>query len=110
MVALLFAMEMFVYLYVWRKYYSDLMEITYARLGHWMIVAIYGVMLFIFTVIFAGWRIGYLRNFNMVYAQSLTSICANIMIYFQIVLLTKHFYTVVPIIAMTAIDIIIISF
>ena len=109
MVALLFAMEMFVYLYVWRKYYSDLMEITYARLGHWMIVAIYGVMLLIFTVIFAGWRIGYLRNFNMVYAQSLTSVCANIMIYFQIVLLTKHFYTVVPIVAMTAIDIIIIS-
>lgn len=110
MVAMLFLTEMFIYLYVWRKYYSDLMEVTYARLGHWMIVAVYGIMLLIFTAIFEGWRIGYLRNFNMVYAQALTSICANTMIYFQIVLLTRHFYSAFPIIAMTAIDIIIISF
>lgn len=110
MVAILFALEMVVYQFVWRKYYSDLMEITYARLGHWMMVAVYGVMLLIFTVIFAGWRIGYLRNFNMVYAQSLTSICANTMIYFQIVLLTRHFYSIAPIVAMTAVEIILISF
>ena len=109
LVALLFVIEMFVFLYVWRTYYSNLMEITYAKLGHWMIVAVYGIMLCIFTVIFAGWKIGYLRMFNMVYLQSLTTVWANIIIYLQIVLLTRHFYSVVPILLMTATDIIVIA-
>ena len=106
-VALLFLAEMFVFRYVWRTYYSDLMEITYAKLGHWMIVAVYGIMLCIFTLIFAGWKIGYLRIFNMVYLQSLTALCANVVIYLQIVLLTKHFYTIIPLLLMSLVDIVI---
>ena len=69
-VAILFLAEMFIFHYVWRMYYSNLMEITYANLGHWMIVGVYGLMLCIFTVLFAGWKIGYLRIFNTVYLQS----------------------------------------
>lgn len=109
LVALLFVTEMFLYKYVWRNYYSDLMEITYARLGHWMMIGVYGVVLCVFTAIFGGLKIGYLQNFNMIYAQSLTSLCSNIMIYLQIVLLTRHFYTVVPLLVMTLIEIVIIS-
>lgn len=107
-VALLFLAEMLIFHYVWKTYYSNLMEITYAKLGHWMIVAVYGIMLCIFTIIFAGWKIGYLRVFNMIYLQTLTALCANIVIYLQIVLLTKHFYTVVPLIFMTLTDLVVI--
>jgi len=110
LVAVLFAAEMFMYKYVWIEYYSELMEISYARLGHWMMVAVYGVVLCVFTAIFGGLKIGYLRNFNMIYAQSLISICANIMIYLQIVLLTKHFYTILPLLLMTLAEIVVISF
>ena len=108
-VAILFLAEMFIFHYVWRTYYSNLMEITYANLGHWMIVGVYGLMLCIFTVLFAGWKIGYLRIFNTVYLQSIATLGANVIIYLQIVLLTKHFYSIVPIIAMSAIDIAIIA-
>ena len=107
-VALLFFVEMLVFRYVWMSYYSGLMEIAYAKLGHWMIVAVYGIMLCIFTLIFAGWKIGYLRVFNMIYLQTLTVLCANVVIYLQIVLLTKHFYSVVPLAFMTLMDIVII--
>lgn len=41
LVAVLFAAEMFMYRYVWKEYYSELMEISYARLGHWMMVGVY---------------------------------------------------------------------
>jgi len=108
-VAILFLAEMLLFYYVWRTYYSDLMEITYANLGHWMIVGVYGLMLYIFTVLFAGWKIGYLRIFNTVYLQSIATISANIIIYLQIVLLTKHFYSVVPIIVMSLADVAIIA-
>ena len=108
-VAILFLAEMLLFYYVWRTYYSDLMEITYANLGHWMIVGVYGLMLCIFTVLFAGWKIGYLRVFNTVYLQSIATISANIIIYLQIVLLTKHFYSVVPIIVMSIIDVAVIA-
>ena len=108
-VAILFLIEMFAFHYVWRTYYSNLMEITYANLGHWMIVGVYGLMLCIFTVLFAGWKIGYLRIFNTVYLQSVATICANVIIYLQIVLLTKHFYSVVPILLMTVLEISVIA-
>lgn len=108
-VAILFLAEMLLFHYIWRTYYSDLMEITYANLGHWMIVGVYGLMLCIFTVLFAGWKIGYLRIFNTVYLQSIATISANIIIYLQIVLLTKHFYSIVPMIVMSLIDVAIIA-
>ena len=41
MVVILFSAEMMIYYYVWTRYYSDYMEITYARLGHRMMVAVY---------------------------------------------------------------------
>ncbi len=109
MVVILFSAEMMIYYYVWTRYYSDYMEITYARLGHRMMVAVYGVVLCIFTHIFGGLKIGYLRNFNMIYSQSLISLFANVMIYLQIVLLTKHFYTVIPLLVMTLVEIVVIS-
>lgn len=100
-IALLFIMEMLLYGYVWINYYSSYMEIQYAGLGHVMMVAIYGVMLLVFTVIFECWQIGYLKNFNMIYAQTLTAICANFIIYLQITLLIKYLASFIPLIIMT---------
>ena len=102
------SLEMVAYWYVWVNYYNQHMEVPYNRTGHWLMVAVYGLLLVIFNIIYGGWRVGYLRTRNMIYSQTLADLCANFMIYLQITLLTKHFLNVGPLLAMTAVQVIII--
>ena len=98
------SLEMVVYWYVWVNYYNQYMEVPYNRTGHWLMVAVYGLLLVIFSVIYGGLRVGYQRTKNMIYSQTLAGLCANFMIYLQITLLTKHFLNVGPLLVMTAVQ------
>lgn len=97
-------METGIYGYVWMHYYNRYMEIPYNRTGHWLMAAVYGLLLIIFNIIYGGLRVGYLRTGDMIYSQMLAGVCANCMIYLQITLLTKHFQTAVPLVGMTLIQ------
>lgn len=107
--AILCGLEMALYLYIWINYYNKLMETPYNRTGHWLIVTVYGIFLLIFSKLYGGLKIGYLRTTNMIYSQTLASISATALIYLQITLLTKHFQYIIPLLVMTLIDIFIIS-
>ncbi len=98
------SLEMIAYWYVWVNYYNQHMDVPYNRTGHWLMVAVYGLLVVIFNIIYGGWRVGYLRTRNMIYSQTLATFCANFMIYLQITLLTKHFLNVGPLLAMTAVQ------
>ena len=102
--AVLIGLEVMVYGHVWLKYYNGFMEFPYNRTGNWLIMAVYGILLLVFSAIYGGLRIGYLRIFNIIYSQVLTSFCTNIIIYLQITLLTKHFQNPVPLLAMTGVE------
>ncbi len=102
------SLEMVAYWYVWVNYYNQHMEVPYNRTGHWLMVAVYGLLLVIFNIIYGGWRVGYMRTRNMIYSQTLAGLCANFMIYLQITLLTKHFLNVGPLLAMTAVQFVVI--
>lgn len=78
------------------------MEVPYNRTGHWLMVAVYGILLIIFSRLFGGLQIGYMKIGNMIYSQVLATFCANVMIYLQITLLTKHFQNMGPMAAMMA--------
>ena len=47
-------------------------------------------------------RLGYFRNGELIYTHTLATICANAVSYIPIVLLVKHFKTVMPLVFMTA--------
>ncbi len=95
------SVQMGFYWYVWLHYYNQQMEVPYNRTGHWLMVAVYGLLLVIFNIIYGGLRVGYQRTRNMIYSQSLATVCANFMIYLQITLLTKHFQNAGPMLVMT---------
>ncbi len=97
------SLEMAAYWYVWLNYYNQKMETPYNRTGHWLIVAVYGILLIIFNLLYGGLKIGILKTGNMIYSQTLACICANAMIYLQITLLTKHFQTLIPLLIMTGV-------
>ena len=100
--AVLLCTQMVLYWYIWKQYYNIRMEVPYNRTGHWLMVAVYGIMLIIFSRLFGGLRIGYMKIGNMIYSQVLATFCANVMIYLQITLLTKHFQNMGPMAAMMA--------
>ena len=107
--ASLVSVEMAMYWHVWLKYYNNLMEFPYNRTGNWLIVAVYGIFLIVFSMIYGGFRIGYLRIFNIIFSQTLVSGCANVIMYLQITLLTKRFRNPVPLLVMTLAELAFIS-
>ena len=99
--------EMAIYWTVWLRHYNIEMEIPYNRTGNWMIVAVYCLILLIFSKMYGGLKIGYLKTFNIIYSQFLTTISANALIYLQITLLIKHFTSIVPLVYMTVLQLLV---
>ena len=87
--------------HVWRNYYSLLMETQYWRKGHLMILAFYLFGSFILPRIYGGWKVGYLRVFNIIYSQCLGMAMTNALMYCLVILLTKHVENPVPLLLMT---------
>lgn len=107
--AVLLALEMGAYWYVWLNYYNIKMEVPYNRSGHWLMVAVYGLLLLLFNQIYGGFKIGYLKTGSMIYSQTLATLCANGMIYLQITLLTKHFQIAGPLAVLMVLEFLIIA-
>ncbi|RKJ00095.1 exopolysaccharide biosynthesis polyprenyl glycosylphosphotransferase [bacterium D16-54] len=98
------SLEAAAFWYVWLHFYNQKMETPYNRSGHWLMVAVYGIFLVLFNILYGGLKVGYLRTGNMIYSQFLAALCANIMAYLQITLLTKSFQNLIPLLAMTCIQ------
>lgn len=102
--AIVLSLEMIAFWYTWLHFYNQKMETPYNRTGHWLMVAVYGIFLVLFNILYGGLKVGYLRTGNMIYSQFLAVFCANVMAYLQITLLTKSFQAVYPLITMTIAD------
>ena len=85
--------------YMWRRYYSPLMETEYWRRGHWLMLAFYLFWSYVLPGIYGGWKVGYLKPFHIIYSQSLGMLLADLLMYVIIVLLTKHFGNPLPLCA-----------
>lgn len=105
---LLIAIETLFFAYVWVKMYNPKMEWPYIRLGHYFIAGVYASALFTFSNMYGALKLGYMKTYEAVYAQTLASVCTNGLMYIPIVLLTKHFQSIIPLLWLTAADFIII--
>lgn len=108
MIIVLLLAEMTIYYIVWKKHYNPQMMVPYDVKGNYMIAAVYGIVVLIFSHIYGALHIGYLKMGNLVYSQFLAAFCSNIMIYLQITLLIKRFHTAVPLLWMMVLETLII--
>lgn len=97
----LIAVESVIFMFVWMYCYNEYMEMPYQRLGHYFLAAVYALILFVFSSMYGSLRLGYFRNLELIYTHTLATICANAVSYIPIVLLVKHFMSVLPLIWMT---------
>lgn len=104
----LMCLILFIYHLLWSGYYNKIIESPFWRRGNWMMVFLYGVLLFFFMKMYGGFKVGYLRSGNLIYSQILSVFLTNLFTYFQIAVLDKHFLSLVPILLMTVADALII--
>ena len=78
--------------------------------GNQVVIGLYVLMLYFFYKIYGGFKVGYLRVFEVIYSQILSVVCVNFITYLQLCLigrwrLGEH---LTPMQAMTGIDLIIV--
>ena len=87
--------------YVWWEFYADRIIVPFYRKGNYLVIALYILMLYIFSRIYGGYRIGYYRISEIVYSQVLALCITNGITYLQISLIGRQFLWFVPILVMT---------
>ena len=98
------AMQMSLYWIVWLYHYNSNIELPFFRKGNWLMVALYGVLLFFFVHIYGGLKVGYLRKGEIIYSQILGLFCVNAITYIQICLLDRHFVNAGPLFIITVLQ------
>lgn len=92
------------YIYVWQKVYNDIMQNgmwrSFHRKGFWLLAAVYFVLLFFFTATYGGLKVGFLKPMDVFFSQVISLICANVVSYFQISLLSLGLVTPYPLFLM----------
>ncbi len=94
--------------FVWYGSYVKQLDIPFFRRGDWAVIGVYALILFLLTHLYGGFKIGYLRLMDVLYSQILSLICANVVAYIQVVLISREYLSTVPILKMTIVQIAII--
>ncbi|OUQ20083.1 exopolysaccharide biosynthesis polyprenyl glycosylphosphotransferase [Lachnoclostridium sp. An14] len=103
--AVLTGMMVAVYAYVWTDYFNgQMLQAPFFRRGNWMMICLYGVLLIFFMKLYGGYKVGYLKNGNLIYSQILSVCFTNTFTYFQIAVLDKRFYSPAVLLLMTLVE------
>lgn len=81
------ALEIAVFAYNWLEHFQysvvePLRDFWFK--GHLLEIAIYGVILFFFSKMYGGMRLGYLKNVEIIFSQVFATFMANVLIYAEL--------------------------
>lgn len=107
---MIIAIQILLYAYCWFAYYDTIIpeEYSFWRRGHWLVIAIYGILLLIISNVYGAYKIGYLRVMDVLFSQILSVVCVNIITWLQICLINRWIITPLPMLALTIWDVIVI--
>ncbi len=94
--------------FVWYDYYRKLIFAPFWRKGNWVLIAIYGMMDALFSKLYGGLKVGYLKRIDVFYSLSLAMLCTNIVAYFQITLINRWFLSPLPMLELTGVELVMI--
>lgn len=93
-----------IFAFFWYRYYSEAIVLPYYRRGNWVLIGIYGLLTALFFKAYGGFKVGYLKKTDMLYSQSISMVCVNVVAYFLISLIGRHFMNAAPVLMMTLAD------
>lgn len=98
--------ESLIFAVAWYQFYSKYLWLeSFWFWGDIFMVCMYAGYQLLFMYIYGAMKIGYLKGTNVIYSQALSGLCANAVMYVQILLLWRHFPNPVPMLIMTAVEI-----
>lgn len=103
---ILLAIHIVMFAFVWYTQYVEQLETPFYLRGDWAVIGVYGLILFLLTHLYGGFKIGYLRLMDVLFSQILSLVCANIVAYIQIALISRKYLSFIPLIEMTIMQII----
>lgn len=89
---------------VWYRYYREWIYRPFWNKGNWVLIALYALLVVLFSRLFGGIRVGYYKRMDMIYTLILSILCANLVAYLQITLIHRWFLPVWPLVLMTLAD------
>ena len=103
---ILLAIHIVCFAFTWYTQYGEQLKDPFSRRGHWAVIGVYGLILFLLTHTYGGFKIGYLRLMDVLYSQILSLVCANVVAYIQVVLVGRKYLSAIPLVKMTVVQII----
>ncbi len=108
--AVILLLQTAIFAFVWFHYYAytGVMETEFFRRGNYVIIGLYALMLYLFYKLYGGFKVGYLRVFDVLLSQVLSVLGVNAITYMQLCLIGhwRFLEHVGPIIQMTVFDLI----
>lgn len=101
------ALASFTYFYsiVWQRFYASAIQLPFYRRGNWLMVAVYALLLYVFTSLYGGYKVGASRVSELVYSQALSVLFVNFFTYLQISLVGRQWMTPVPMLILSLAEI-----
>ena len=90
------ALETLVFVYYWKTNFSPSITASTGIPYYWradaLQIAFYVVMLFFFSHMYGGMRIGYLKNAEVIFSQAFASLAADVLLYGQLSIMAKQLF------------------
>ena len=101
--AALFAMIWYSYYSKWQNEHG--MVSKYLIRGNWAVVGMYILIIFFFTKVFGGYRIGYMRLPDIILSNILALILGNVVAFFELCLICRDYVPPVPLLFVMGMEI-----
>ena len=78
---LLLAAEVLLFARMWYTEYADntqAIQIPFWNKGNWAVIGMYAIIIYLFTKLYGGYKVGFLRVMDVLFSQILSLVCANI--------------------------------
>ena len=106
------ALETLVFVYYWKTNFSPSITASTGVPYYWradaLQIAFYVLMLFFFSHMYGGMRIGYLKNAEVIFSQAFASLAADVLLYAQLSIMAKQFFVPQCFVYMLALQLVII--
>ena len=105
-VIILLAVFTALYSYLWNTLYESVVLIPFFRRGNWAMVAMYPILLLVFGKIFGIFHVAVARRVDMVFSNVFNTFVANLITYFILVALLRHYPDMTPLLILWIVEII----
>lgn len=74
---------------IWINFYNSGIKNSFFQKGNWVLFALYFLIMYIFSKVYNGLKVGHLKTGDIIFSQILATLCTNAVTYFQISLIAR---------------------